>query len=101
MTSASQKVHRIRVADHHRERGRQVEDVVRRRSVHRLAGSHAVAVVGELGRLADLGDFCEPVAMIVVIAARAIRRQVAVVISGIGHASSESSGREKIRAHDA
>jgi hypothetical protein len=71
------------------------------RAGHRLAHSDPISVVGELRRLAALGDLGEPVGVVVLVIPRAIRRQVAVVISGIGHASSESSEREKIRAHDA
>lgn len=65
--------------------------MVVRPSVIRLTHSDAVSVIGELGCQGPIGDLSQSVGMVVGVGADAVRRQVAVVISGIGHASSESS----------
>jgi len=51
------EVHGLGVADDHGQPGQKVEDVLRSVSADGLAGSHPIAVVGELGREGPLGEF--------------------------------------------
>ena len=63
----------VGVADHHRERRRQVDDVVGRRSVDRLAGPNAIPVICELGRQAALNHLFQPVGVVVLVSPDAVR----------------------------
>ena len=58
------EVHRLAVADHHGQRRRQVQDVLRGVSSDGLAGSHPVAIVGELAGERSFRDLREPVGVV-------------------------------------